>query len=69
MTEPLPTYETDQTESLAWEPSRYDDEFWGKLFRVLHRMLVTADDFLCAEFNFSRRARGKWARHELERNA
>ena len=54
MTEPEPVYEIEET--------RFDDEFWAKLFRVLHRVLVTVDDFLCAEFKFSRRARGKWTK-------
>jgi hypothetical protein len=52
---PFPTTES---------PSRFTDEFWSRAFRVAHRILVTADDFLCAEFDFSRRPRGKWIKRQ-----
>ncbi len=32
---------------------------WRSLTATLHRVLVILDDWLCDEFGFSRRARGK----------
>lgn len=37
------------------------DDRWRRFFECLHRMLVILDDWLCDEFGFSRRPRGKHA--------
>jgi len=34
---------------------------WRTLFETLHRVLVIMDDWLCDEFGFSRKPRGKYA--------
>lgn len=34
---------------------------WRRFFETAHRVLVILDDWLCDEFSFSRRPRGKYA--------
>jgi len=57
---------TDSNTEITPDRGRFDDTFWDGLFRTLHRVLVTADDFLCGTLHYSRRARGKWIRRSKD---
>jgi len=37
-----------------------DEKKWRSLAETIHRILVILDDWLCEEFGFSRKARGKY---------
>lgn len=37
-----------------------NQERWRRFFETLHRIVVIFDDWLCDEFGFSRKPRGKY---------